>query len=151
MYRIQEFMRERIFQQPTVKHTILPPIAKTNFPETSKFYVPYCDSYMMDRFKNRSTGTTKVNPLPKKQGALTRYKYYVGGFVSTDQFICKTPGRLPTGYVRYSTHFRFRGGTIYNNADVGLIWVYNQVSLGINVTVMKKSRLEKFLWYKSAT
>ena len=151
MYHIEIFTRERIYEDPTGKRAIIPQIINPEYPSTRNCSVPAFKSCILDRSNNISTGTTKVNPLPKKQGALTRYKYQVGGFVSTDQFICKTPGRLPTGYVRYSTHFRFRGGTIYNNADVGLIWVYNQVSLGINVTVMKKSRLEKFLWYKSAT
>ena len=69
-----------------------------------------------------------------------------GDFVSTDQFICKTPGRLPTGYGRESKDRHFQGGTIYNDAASGLIWVENQVSLGANETVMGKTRFEQWLW-----
>ena len=50
----------------------------------------------MDRSRKRSTGTTKVKPLPEKELTLTRDKYEVGDFVSTDQFISNTPGQLPT-------------------------------------------------------
>jgi hypothetical protein len=60
----------------------------------------------------------------------------VGDFVSTDQFICRTPGQVPEGYGRESADWHFQGGTIYNNAMSGLIWVENQMSLGANETMM---------------
>ena len=74
----------------------------------------------------------------------------VGDFVSTDQFICRTPGRLPTGYGRESHDRCYQGGTIYNDAASGLIWVENQVSLGSNETVMGKIRFEQWLWDQAA-
>jgi hypothetical protein len=40
----------------------------------------------------------------------------------------------------------FQGGTIYNDAASGLIWVEKQVSLGANETVMGKARFEQWLW-----
>jgi hypothetical protein len=39
----------------------------------------------------------------------------------------------------------FQGGTIYNNAASGLIWVENLVSLGANETVMGKACFEQWL------
>jgi hypothetical protein len=56
------------------------------------------------------------------------------------------PGRLPTGYGQESQDRHFQGGTIYNDAASGLIWVENQVSLGANETVMGKARFEQWLW-----
>jgi transposase InsO family protein len=53
---------------------------------------------------------------------------------------------LPTGHGRESQDRRFQGGTIYNDAASGLIWVENQVSLGANETVMGKARFEQWLW-----
>ena len=82
---------------------------------------------------------------------MTRYNNDVGDFISTDKFICKTPGRLPTSYGRYSTDFRFQGGTIYNDEASDLIWIENQVSLGSNKTVMGKSRFEQWFWGKYVT
>ena len=66
--------------------------------------------------------------------------------MSTDQFVCRTPGRLPSGYGREGTNSRLNGGTIYNDAASGLIWVENQVSLGANETIMGKERFEQWLY-----
>jgi hypothetical protein len=60
----------------------------------------------------------------------------VGDFVSTDQFVCRTLGRLPTGYGREGSNSCYQGGTIYNDATSGLILVENQVSLGASETIM---------------
>jgi hypothetical protein len=43
---------------------------------------------------------------------------------------------VPEGYGRESADWHFQGGTIYNHAVSGLIWVENQVSLGANETAM---------------
>ena len=48
----------------------------------------------------------------------------------------RTPGILPSGYGRKRLQNRFHGGTIYNDAAYGLIWVENQVSLGANETLL---------------
>jgi hypothetical protein len=53
---------------------------------------------------------------------------------------------LPTGYGRESQDRRFQGGTIYNDAASGLIWVENQISLGAIETIMGKARFEQWLW-----
>ena len=58
---------------------------------------------MLARSYKLSTGTTKVNTLPENQGALNKNHYEVGYFGSTDQFISKSPGRLPPGYGRESS------------------------------------------------
>jgi len=82
----------------------------------------------------------------ESEGSLSRNRYEVGDFVFTDQFICKTPGRLPEGCGRESKDRRFQGGTICNDAALGLICVENQVSLGANETVMGKARFEQWVW-----
>jgi hypothetical protein len=41
---------------------------------------------------------------------------------------------------------KFNGGTIYNDAASGLIWVENQVSLGASETIMGKERFEQWLY-----
>ncbi len=87
----------------------------------------------------------QTRDLPESEGALSHDQYEVGDFVSTNQFFCRTPGCLPEGYGRESADCRFQGGTIYNNAASGLIWVENQVSLGANETVMGKSCFEQWL------
>ena len=41
---------------------------------------------------------------------------------------------------------RFHGGTIYNDAASGLIWVENQVSLGSSDTIMGKEWFKQWLY-----
>jgi hypothetical protein len=72
------------------------------------------------------------------EGFISCNKLDIGDFVSTDQFVCRTPGRLPSGYGHEGTNSRFNGGPIYNDATSGLIWVENQVSLGASETIMGK-------------
>lgn len=93
---------------------------------------------LLARAKKRGPGVKEAKAVPGKKGALVRDKYEVGDFVSTDQFFVRTPGRLPSGYGREASHRRFHGGTIYNDAASGLIWVENQISLGANETVLGK-------------
>jgi len=104
-----------------------------------------CQSCLLAREKKLSSKVSRTQPLEDCEGAIARDQYKVGDFVSTDQLICKTPRRLPTGYGLESQDRRFQGGTIYNDAASGLIWVENQVSLGANKTVMVKARFEQWL------
>ena len=46
----------------------------------------------------------------------------------------------------WGTNGRFHGGTIYNDAASGLIWVENQVSLGSSEIIMGKERFEQWLY-----
>jgi hypothetical protein len=121
------------------RRTILPPIIKPKFPSASNCVVPACQSCLNARARKRSTNVATTKAIPQSEGALSRDKYEVGDFVSTNQFICRTPSQLPEGYGHESADRRFQGGTIYNDAALGLIWVESQVSLGANEMVMGKT------------
>ena len=125
-------MRERHYEEPNGNKTILPAIIKPKLVSARNCIVPPCQSCLLARARKRTPNVSRTRLLDDREGAITRDQYNVGDFVSTDQFICKTPGRLPTGYGRESQDRRFQGGTIYNDAASGLIWVENQVSLGVN-------------------
>ena len=97
----------------------------------------------------RSAGlpkTTRSKALPEAIGALTRDKYNVGDFVSLDQYVVKTPGRLPSGYGQESNVNMFHGGTIFRDAASKIIHVENQVSLGAGETLASKVSFEQWLW-----
>jgi len=145
MYPIQEMMCERHYEDPDGRTTILPAITQPKNPSARNCIVPPCQSCLLARVKKRSPNVSWTQPLEDREGAITRDRYEVGDFVSTDQFICKTPGHLPTGYRRESQNRHFQGSTIYNDAASGLIWVENQVSLGANITVMGKACFEQWL------
>ena len=69
--------------------------------------------------------------------------------MSPNQFVVKTPGRLPSLFGRERHNNRFHSGTIYNYASSGLIWVENQFSLGANETIVGKDYYKQCLWYQS--
>ena len=96
--------------------------------------------------RQRSPKVKKVQSNLDSEGAISQNKLEVGDFVSTDQFVCRTPGQLPSGYGREGPDGRFHGGTIYNDAASGLIWVENQVSLGSSKTIMGKERFDQWLY-----
>jgi hypothetical protein len=131
---------------PDGRTTILPTIIQPKNPSARNSIVPPCQLCLLACARIRSPKVSWTQPLEDPKGAITRDQYKIGDFVSTDQFICKTPGRLPTGYGQESQDCRFQGGTIYNDAASGLIWVENQVSLGANKTVMGRTRFEHWLW-----
>ena len=73
-------------------------------------------------------------------------QYKVGDFVSTDQFICKMPRCVLTGYGHESQNRQFQGSSINNDDASGLFWVKNQVSLDAKELVMCKAQFKQWLY-----
>jgi hypothetical protein len=146
MYCIQEMMHEQHYEEPSGNKTILPAIIKPKLASAQNCIVPPCHLCLLARAKKHTPNVLWTQLLDDCEGAITRDQYNVGDFVSTEQFICKTPRRLPTGYGRESQDCRFQGCTIFNDAASGLIWVKNQISLGANKTVMGKARFKQWLY-----
>ena len=138
MHRIQEMMKLQQVAEPNGTRYIMPPVISAKLATAATCAVPACESWLLGRSKKRSPGVAKVKHVPDEEGILACDKYEVGDFVSTDQFVVRTPGIPPTGYGRERRQNCFHGGTIYNDATSGLIWVENQVSLGANKTVLGK-------------
>ncbi len=143
MQCLQAMMQNWIFEDPFGRSQCHPPIIKTKFAFTSSCAIPKCQSCELAQAWQRSPKVKKVHSNLDSEGAISCDRMEVGDFVSTDQFFCRTPGRLPSGYGHESCNGRFHSGTIYNNAPSGLIWVENQVSLGASETIMGKERFEQ--------
>ena len=149
MQRIQELMRvvevcDENGATSTMDRVIVPRIkAAATCP------IPMCQSCQLARAKQRKPKTTKSKAIPEVSGAISRDKYNVGDFVSLDQYVVKTPGRLPTGYGRETITNMFHGGTIFRDAASKYIHVQNQVSLGAGETVNAKISFKEWLWEQS--
>jgi hypothetical protein len=146
MYCVQEMMREQHYEEPNGNKTVLPAIIKPKLASARNFIVPPCQSCLLAHARKCTPNVLWMHLLDNREGAIMRDQYNVGDFISTDQFICKTPRRLLTGYGRESQDCHFQGGTIFNDTPSGLIWVENQVSLGANKMVMGKTRFEQWLY-----
>ena len=107
---------------------------------------PLCIACKLATAKARSDGVNTTTPVPSKTGILAKDKYEPGDFISTDQYIVRTPGRLLSGYGREALHNCFQGGTIYQDAASKLVRVQNQVSLGTGETTIGKSAFEDWIW-----
>ena len=124
------------------KKFVLPTVIRLKLKSTSNHPVPACTSCLLARSKKISTGTKKQTIVPKKEVILSRYKYKPGDLVSTEQFGADTPRQLPTEYEQESYFSSFYGGTLYNDAATGIIWVENQLSLVSSEAVLGRERFE---------
>ena len=146
MKRIQSMMVEHGAVDAKGEGVVFPQVIKPQFKSTSSCAIPLCTSCELARAKRRNPEVAKRYEIEEKQGILACEESKVGDFVSMDQYVVKTPGRLPTGYGRERPENKYSGGTIFNDASSGAIWVENQVSLGAFETVMSKARFEDWLY-----
>ncbi len=92
MQRLQAMMQNRIFEDPFGRSQCHPPIIKTKFASTSSCAIPKCQSCELAKARQRSPKVKKVQSNLDSEGAISRNQLEVGDFVSTDQFVCSTPG-----------------------------------------------------------
>ncbi len=94
IYWVQEFMHKKMFEEQLGKCTILPPIIKPKLPSAYNYVILVCQTCLL-----ATPNVKRSIAYPENEGALSSCtRAEVGEFVSTDQFICKTPGWLPEGY-----------------------------------------------------
>ena len=92
MQRVQELMRvvqveERNGGVSTMDRVIVPKIqAAANCP------IPLCQSCQLSRARLRKPKITKSKAITEVEGAISKEKYEVGDFVSTDQYVIRMPG-----------------------------------------------------------
>ena len=146
MKRIQEMMRPIEMREPSGETRIMDRVIAPKIKAAAKCPIPMCQSCQLARAKQRKPTVAKSKVIKANEGALTRDKYEVGDFVSLDQYVVKTPGRLPGGFGREADHNCFHGGTIFRDAASKYIHVQNQVSLGAGETVNAKLGFEEWLW-----
>ena len=76
------------------------PIIHPKFATAAKCVVPVCEECVLGRAKKRSPDVAKKKNVLEKKRILARAKYEVGDFMSTNQFVLKTRGRIPSGFGR---------------------------------------------------
>ena len=100
MRLIQHMMKPQQIEEPNGSRSVMAPVISPKLPTAATCAIPACESCLMGRAKKRSAGVNKRQPVLYKKGLLYRDKYEVGDFVSTDQFVVRTPVRLPNDYGR---------------------------------------------------
>ena len=146
MSRIQELMVPHRAKDANGLTDMMPCVITPVFKTAATCPIPKCIACELGRARRRPTGSMKQLAVEEKAGILSANQYQPGDFVSMDQFVSGTPGRLFTGYGREAQHNRFQGGTIFNDAASGAIRVEHQVSLGAGETICAKERFEEWLY-----
>eukprot|EP00956_Cyclotella_meneghiniana_P015029 scaffold22790_cov42-Cyclotella_meneghiniana.AAC.1 len=146
MQRVQQLMRVAELRESTGAVTVMDRVIVPKIKSAANCPIPMCQSCQLSRARLRKPKVAKSKAIPENAGALSRDQYCTGDFVSLDQYIVKTPGRLPTGYGKESYTNMFHGGTIFRDAASKYIHVQNQVSLGAGETVNAKMAFEEWLW-----
>ena len=146
MSRVQELMVPHRAKDQNGMVDLMPSVITPKFATSATCVIPKCAACELSRARKRSAAVVKQHAIEEKEGILSANQYSPGDLVSLDQYVCATPGRLYSGYGREAEHNRFHGGTIFNDAASGAIWIENQVSLGANETVCAKARFEEWLY-----
>jgi hypothetical protein len=138
MSRIQELMVPHWAKDENGLQDVMPCLITPAFKIAATCPILCCAACELACAHQRLTGATKQLAVEEKAGILSANQYQVGYLVSMDQFVSDTPGWLFYGYGREAQHNQFHGGTIFNDAASGAIWVEHQVSFGAGETICAK-------------
>ena len=75
----------------------MPLVTKPKHPAAAICPVLRSQTWELARAKEKSPKVRRQQALKEKEGVLTAQCCEVGDLVSMDQFVMKTPGRLPSG------------------------------------------------------
>ena len=151
MHRLQELMKHTPVEPIDGKETLLPPVLPPKLATAATCDIPRSETWELARAKTRSPKVKTSQAIAEREGVIAGYNYKPGDFVSTDQFVVSTPGRLLEGYGRESAENCYDGGTIFVDACSGAQFVSPQVSLGAEDTVSSKQMFEDWLYDLTAT
>ena len=149
MQRVQELMKGHSSKDSAGKTSWMPPVIHPKVPSAASCPLPKCQTCELSRAKKRNPKVVRQQAIKEREAVLSWEKYQPGDFVSMDHFVVNTPGRLLSGYGREALHNRYHGGTIFNDAATGLIWIENQVTLGAGDTILAKESFEQWLRNKA--
>jgi hypothetical protein len=102
MQRIQELMRVVEVEEPDGRVSVMDRVICPRIRAVANCPILFSQSCQMARAKQRKPKVTKSKAVPEEAGVLVCEQYKNGDFVSLDQYVVQTPGRLPTGYGKES-------------------------------------------------
>ena len=114
---------------------MMPCVITPKFKTAATCPIPCCAACSLGCARRHPTGSTKQLAMDEKADILAANAYQLEDLVSMDQF----DGRE-------AQHNCFQGGTIFNEAASGAIWVEHQVSLGAGETLCAKDQFEEWLY-----
>ena len=138
---VQDLMRDR---KEEVGDEKLPPLVPTRLSQAKSCTPPKCAACILAKQHRRPTGSTKHTNVPDREMAIRRNDLKPGQMISTDQYVCTFPGRLPHTRGKEKASQQYHGGTIFYDHASSLIYCSHQVTLGAGDTVQSKHAFEQF-------
>ena len=127
--QLQALMRPTIFDD---ERPDIPPVFPTKEKGTANATHPTCSACKLVTQHRTGTKHSKTTMNPDNEmsirGGTEDEELEPGYQVSTDQYICGTPGRLPNTYGKEPVASRYHGGTLSYDHASGYIWMNHQVS-----------------------
>ena len=121
-----------------------PPLIKTRCRGTWKCEHPKCAACILAKQHKTSAGSQTVSNKQERENAIRRKAQKAGDQVSGDQFVCKSPGRLPNTFGKEPPSERYHGGTLWVDHFSQYIHIACQVSLRAGETLLGKHEFERF-------
>ena len=121
-----------------------PPIIPTTNGSTSKCEAPKCPSCLLGKQHRHTPGSQTTKNKPEREMAIRRKAMKPGDLISGDQYVCKTPGRLPNTFGKERPSEQYHGGTIFVDAFSSYVHLVNQISLRIGETLVGKHKFDSF-------
>ncbi len=89
---MQELMRCVEVQEPNGSVTVMDQVITPHIKSAATCPIPVCQSCQLSCAHLCKPKVTKSRAIAKVEGAMSAEKYETGDFVSTDQYIVRTPG-----------------------------------------------------------
>jgi hypothetical protein len=105
---------------------MMPCVINPIFKTAATCPIPLCAFCKLAWARHWPTGSTRQLAVEEKVGILSANQYQPGNLILMDQFVSGTPGWLCSGDGSEPQYNHFQGGTIFNDAASGTIWVEHQ-------------------------
>ena len=138
---VQTLMRPEKHDVGSESH---PAIIPTKHQATCRVDAPKCPGCLLAKQHRLNPKSQTTSNKPEREMALRRDVTEVGAEIHTDQYVSKTPGRLPHTFGKEPPTERYHGGTIFVDAKSAYVHLVNQVSLRIGETLVGKRTFEMF-------
>jgi hypothetical protein len=138
---IQDLMRPR---KQNVGDTAQPAVISTKTTGAANCVHPKCPACQLAKQHRRPTGSQKKQDRPESEMAIRRNNLKPGECISIDQYISRTPGRLPSTRGKESLRDRYSGGTLFVDHATALVFIKNQISLRVGETLQGKHEFERY-------
>ena len=111
MQQVQELMHLVEVEEPTGAVSTLDLVIVPKTKAASTFLIPLCKSSQLLHAQFHKPKIVKSKAISKVEGAISKEQYQMNDFMSTDQYVFLTPGRLEEGCGHEADSNMYHGGT----------------------------------------